>query len=254
MPSSDLHQPLPTSTPSLNSPSIDTSTSSPAPQPLIYLASAVGGVVALLTVSISVVLFYIAFHRRRGRVRPTDGPYEVPITTAGSNPTFDTVPETEALYDRATTSVLHRQEEEEDREYHTLNHSLSHTKPSPPLSGHSTDSSTGPPPVYDTVASSGANPARDPPSQKPPVYYHVLQNPSGRAEEVKYHTLEEPPGHRYHVLEQTGETNTASGGCPMNSEVGQRRAATLQPHQHPPSSSNPNISLPRNLSRSTTLL
>ena len=184
-------------------------------------------------------------------MRPTDGPYEVPITTAGSNPTFDTVPETEALYDRATTSVLHRQEEEEeDREYHTLNHSLSHTKPSPPLSGHSTDSSTGPPPVYDTVASSGANPARDPPSQKPPVYYHVLQNPSGRAEEVKYHTLEEPPGHRYHGLEQTGETNTASGGCTMYSEVGQRRAAILQP----PSSSNPNISLPRNLSGCTTLL
>ena len=108
--------------------------------------------------------------------------------------------------------------------------------------------------LFTTLASSGANPARDPPSQKPPVYYHVLQNPSGRAEEVKYHTLEEPPGHRYHVLEQTGETNTASGGGPMYSEVGQRRAATLQPHQHPPSSSNPNISLPRNLTRSTTLL
>lgn len=97
----------------------------------------------------------------------------------------------------------------------------------------------------------------DPPTQKPPVYYHVLQSPTERAVEVKYHTLEEPAGHRYHVLEQqeTGGVNT-SGGPAMYSEVGQRRAATLQPHHQAPSSSSSNltVSLPRNLSGSTTLL
>ena len=187
-------------------------------------------------------------------MRPQNEPYEVPVTTAARNQTFQEVPETEVLYDRATTSI----QREDSQEYHTLNHSLSPSKPSPPLSSHSTGSSTGPPPVYATVAppaSSQTNPARDPPTQKPPVYYHVLQSPTERPEEVKYHTLEEPAGH---IIEQqeSGGVNP-SGGPAMYSEVGQRRAATLQPHRQAPSSSsssNLTISLPRNISGSTTLL
>ena len=245
----------PASTPKTNSPSIDTGTTDTAvtaPRALVYLAAAVGTVVALLLVSIAGVLLYLACHRRE-KVRPQNEPYEVPVTTAARNQTFQEVPETEVLYDRATTSI----QREDSQEYHTLNHSLSPSKPSPPLSSHSTGSSTGPPPVYDTVAppgSSQTNPARDPPTQKPPVYYHVLQSPTERAE-VKYHTLEEPAGH---ILEQqeSGGVNP-SGGPAMYSEVGQRRAATLQPHRQAPSSSsssNLTISLPRNISGSTTLL
>ncbi|CAI7989248.1 hypothetical protein GBAR_LOCUS172 [Geodia barretti] len=252
----ELQQPSlttgPASTPDTDSPSTDTGTTdngTTAPRALVYLATAVGTVVALLLVSIAGVLLYLACHRRE-KVRPQNEPYEVPVTTAARNQTFQEVPETEVLYDRATTSI----QREDSQEYHTLNHSLSPSKPSPPLSSHSTGSSTGPPPVYDTVAppgSSQANPARDPPTQKPPVYYHVLQSPTERAEE--------PAGHRYHILEQqeSGGVNP-SGGPAMYSEVGQRRAATLQPHRQAPpsssSSSNLTISLPRNISGSTTLL
>jgi hypothetical protein len=253
----ELQQPSlttgPASTPTTDSPSTDNTTTDPpstAPQALVYLAATVGTVVALLLLSIAGVVLYPACHRRE-KVRPQNEPYEVPVSTSARNQTFQEVPETEVLYDRATTSV----QREDSQEYHTLNHSLSPSKPSPPLSSHSTGSSTGPPPVYDTVVPPASSQARDPPTQKPPVYYHVLQSPTERAVEVKYHTLEEPAGHRYHVLEQqeTGGVNT-SGGPAMYSEVGQRRAVTLQPHRQAPSASNLTVSLPRNLSGSTTLL
>ena len=253
----------PTSSPTFgtaDSPSTTSSTSTP-PLALISLASGVGGVVALLLLAIAAVLLYLLCHRRRERVKPLDQPYEVPVTVVGSNQTFHEmreVPETEALYDKATTSI----QEGDSREYHTLNHSPSASKPSPPLSSHSTGSSVTVPPVYDTVgpaASSPVNPARDPPTQKPPVYYHVLQNSEERVEEVKYHVLEEQ-GHRYHVLEeQQQEGGGGDGGRgPVYSEVVQRRAATLQPQGQqqaaPATSSNLTLSLPRNLSGSTSLL
>ncbi|CAI8017564.1 hypothetical protein GBAR_LOCUS10657 [Geodia barretti] len=105
----ELQQPSlttgPASTPDTDSPSTDTGTTdngTTAPQALVYLAAAVGTVVALLLVSIAGVVLYLACHRRE-KVRPQNEPYEVPVTTAARNQTFQEVPETEVLYDRATS-------------------------------------------------------------------------------------------------------------------------------------------------------
>ena len=236
--------------------------SSSSPVALLSMAGAVGGVVILLLAAIITALLFLFLRHRQRRVKP----YEVPATCHdGRNPMFELIPETEALYDRApVTGAVQPTQPAELRKYHTLIHSKgSHTSPPPQPT-----SPASPPGVYETVtpASSRANPSRDPPREKPPVYYHTLENRSPRVAEVKYHTLEGPQQRvaevKYHTLEGPQQLQRREGE-PVYCEVGQRKAATLPAPQrtHPSPSPPPTargsnfaLSLPRNLSGSTTLL
>lgn len=255
--SSSLPSPLPSHPPP--SPSL--------PVALISLGTSLGLVAILLLVPIAVVLICCRPHR----VKPLHDPYEVPVTTLErTNQTFDLVttniPNTEVLYDRATTPPS-------SHHYHTLTHSptttISHPSTSASASQSTAASSTdGYAIVGPAEAMSGG--ARDPPKGIAPVYYHVLRNPKETRKETelgdtKYHVLESP-GPLYHTLEQStiGEpggaiTGRGGGGAvrggPVYSEVvTERKTVTLKPTTTAHSDLNFTVSLPKNLSGSATLL